>query len=208
MIEFVDKEVNEALNNELEAYEMATTSRLYKRLTDDKTCAIISPYREEYSEAKNKERMVQLKADVRNLGLGFNQFISRWVKDGVAYDEQSLLIPNISEEVAILLGSRYNQDSIIFKDSKSCREICITPFETYQPGDIVRIFYNTGNKILNIEEAKQIFSKRVAGPASMPIKGDKRPFTLKVADEVLEVNQPRPSYFQTSPSYTRFLWKK
>ena len=198
-MEFIDKKINETLNKELEASE-ATTSNIYKRLTDGNTCAIISPYRGEYSENENKLRMNSLKLKVRKLGYGFNQFISRWVEDGQFFDEQSLLIPNITEKQAKRLGEQFEQSSIIFKDSKNCREICITPFEVYKAGDIVRTFFNTGNHVMNIEEAKEIFSRRKGGPASMPIKGsNKQPFTLssKESFELYEVEQPRASYFQS-----------
>ena len=200
----VERELFEALNKESGFSFEATTSNLYKRLSDDKTCAIISPYRGEYSQKENKDKMVQLKTKVRSLNLGFNQFISRWVEDGQAFDEQSLLIPNINEEQAIKLGREFNQSSIIFKDSESCREICTTEFKDgeaiYHLGEIVRVFYNTGNHILNIEEAKEIFLRRKGGPVSMPVKGDRRPFTLKEraieSFELYELEQPRPSYFQ------------
>lgn len=180
----------------------ATTSNIYRRLSDDSSCAIISPYRSEYSDKENRERMTELKSAVRKLGLGFNQFISRWVENGEAFDESSLLIPNISEKDALDLGKTFNQSSIIFKDLSSCREICTTSFKDndsiYKPGDIVRIFYNTGDHVFNVSDAEEIFSKRKSGPVSMPVKGsNKKPFTLKVKEmlEVYEIDQPRPSYF-------------
>ena len=208
-MELIDKKINDALNKELEATE-SSTNNLYKRLTDEKTCAIISPYRGENSDKENKQKMALLKSEVRKLKLGFNQFISRWVEDGEAFDEQSLMIPNITEQQAIKLGKEFNQSSIIFKDKESCREICTTDFEKYHAGEIVRVFYNTGNHILNIEEAKEIFSKRKGGPASMPIKGDKRPFTLKEKKaiesfELYEIEQPRASYFQSKERHTKII---
>ena len=197
-MEFIDKDINEQLNKELEASE-ATTSKIYTRLTDDSTCAIISPYRDEYSDQENKIRMNNLKSKVREMGYGFNQFISRWVENGQSSDEQSLLIPNITEDRALSLGKEFEQSSIIFKDSESCREICTNPFEGYEPDQVVRTFFNTGNHIFNVDEAKEIFAKRKGGPASMPIKGsNKQPFTLsaKEAFELYEVEEPRASYFQ------------
>jgi len=197
-MEMIEKGINEQLNNEIEASE-ATTSNIYKRLTDENTCAIISPYRSEYSDNENKFRMNSLKLKVREMGYGFNQFISRWVEGGQAFDEQSLLIPNITKDRALSLGKEFEQSSIIFKDSESCREICINPFEDYKPGQVVRIFFNTGNHILNIDEAKEIFARRKGGPPSIPVKGsNKQPFSphQKKAFELYEVEQPRASYFQ------------
>ena len=207
MIDLVDKEVNEALEKDLAVNE-ASTSRIYKRLSGEGTFAIISPYRGEYSRNENMARMLELKTDVRKLGYGFNQFISRWVEDGVSYDEQSLLIPNIKENEAIALGKKFEQSSIIFKDDTSCREICTTPFENYKDGEVVRTFYTKDNTLMNINEAKEIFSRRKGGPASMPIKGsNKKPFTLKANEslEVYEVIPARPSYFQSHPTIERII---
>jgi len=128
-------------------------------LTDENTCAIISPYRSECSDNENKLRMNSLKLQVREMGYGFNQFISRWVEDGQAFDKQSLLIPNITKDQAIFLGEKFEQSSIVIKDSESCREICINPFEDYKSGQVVRTFFNTGDYILNIDEAKEIFAR-------------------------------------------------
>ena len=68
----------------------ASTSRLVHNFTDDNVSfAIMS------GERPDNDRTSELKKDVRNLGLGFNEFIGRWVEDGINYDENSLLIPNI-----------------------------------------------------------------------------------------------------------------
>ena len=187
----------------------ASTSRTLDRLTNpDSVCAIISPYRGEYSEKENKQRMIKLKSEVRKLGYGFNQFVSRWVEDGEAFDEESLLIPDIPFRLAYQLGKQFEQSSIIYKDSKALREICTTAFETYKPTDVVRTFNNSGNHVLNIKDAQEIFSRRKGGPVSMPKKGsNKKPFTLKIKEnyELYEKHNPRPSYFQTEPYYTRII---
>ena len=199
------------LSTEKEVYmrfkklEEASASKIYSRLTDSSSCAIISPYRGEYSEAENKQRMTKLKSEVRNgLKLGFNQFVSRWVEDGEAFDEESLLIPNITLEQAMKLGQQFEQSSIIFKDSDSCREICTTPFvdgsSKFGVGDVVRNYYNVGDHVMNISDAKEIFAKRRGGPVSMPKKGsNKQPFTLRTVEsfELYEVFAPRPSYMET-----------
>lgn len=62
-MELIDKKINDALNKELEATE-GSTNNLYKRLTDEKTCAIISPYRGENSDKENKQKMALLKSEV------------------------------------------------------------------------------------------------------------------------------------------------
>lgn len=184
----------------------ASLSNIYRRLSEPtQTVAIISPYRGEFSEKENRERMIKLKADVRNLKLGFNQLISRWVEDGEAFDEQSLFIPNISYDDAFSLSKKYNQSSFIFKDDNGLREICTTPFEDYNAGDVVRTFYTDKNHVFNFKDAEEVFSKRVSGPGSKLVKGSNTaPFQFKVT-EVLEVHPPRPSYHQTRYTYNRIL---
>ena len=101
----------------------ASTSRVYERLrNNDIQVAIISPYRGEYNNKENKERMTHLKADVRKLGYGFNQLVSRWVENGESFDEESLLIPDITFNQAFQLGKKYDQLSILYKDSGMIRE--------------------------------------------------------------------------------------
>ena len=182
-----------------------STSRIYQHITDEnKNFAIVSPYRSEYSERENRKRMTELKQKVHQMGFGFIQMLSRWVEDGEAFDEQSLLIPNINKEEAIKLGKEYEQSSIIYKEGTKCEEICTTPFETYKENDVVRTFNISGDKVLNIHDAEEIFAHRKGGPVSKAIKGGK-PFTLS---EVYEIEMPRPSYFGQSYHYSKILERK
>ena len=153
----------------------ASTSRLYKNFTDDTiTFAIIS------GERPDNDRTNELKKDVRSLNLGFNEFIGRWVEDGINYDEKSLLIPKITFNQAFKLGQKYNQSSIIFKDKNGVKEYCTTPFEEYDVGDVVRTYNIDKEQPLNTEVAKQIFSGKIGGPASQLKKGgNKAPFNFK-----------------------------
>ena len=174
-----------------EALNESNTSRIYKHLSDDNSCAIISAYRGENSLKENKALHSALKKDIRNAGLGFIEFISRWVEDGESFDEESFLIPGMDKDLALELGKKYNQASIIYKSGKDCEEICTSSFETYKPGDIVRKFNNVGPGMLNLQSAEDIFSKRAGGPASKPKKGGKA-FNLQVIEKL----GPRPSYFK------------
>lgn len=190
-----------------------TTSRVYKHLIDD-NFAIISPYKYERDilpdklEKQNKSKLKQFKHEIRNQGYGYIELVARWVEENelgdLEYsDEHSLLIPNLPKDLAMKYGKQYNQSSIIIKDDNGCKEICTTPFidwqnKKYNVGDTVRTFNLDANDkgVMNIEDAKEIFTKRKGGPASKPLK-DERPFTLK---EVYEVEEPRPSYFQSQPT--------
>lgn len=175
----ITKEFNEIINTE--TLEEASTSRLYKNFTDDNiSFTIISASR---PNEDNKTRTNNLKKDVRNLGLGFNEFIGRWVEDGESFDEDSLLIPNISFEDTFKLGQKYGQSSIIYKDKDGCNEYCTTAFENYKVGDIVRKYNIDKNKPLNTEMARNIFAGRIGGPASQLKKGsNKKPFNFMTED--------------------------
>lgn len=159
----------------------ASTSRLVKNFTDDAVSfAIIS------GERPDSDRTVELKKDVRNLGLGFNEFIGRWVEDGISYDEKSLLIPNITYRQAYDLGQKYDQASIIYKDKYGIAEYCTTAFETYTPGDVVRKYNIDKDRPLNAQLAKSIFAGKIGGPASVLKKGgNKAPFNFSLHERVL-----------------------
>ena len=155
----------------------ASTGRLVQRFIGDGTFAIIS------GERPDENRTPELKKEVRSLGLGFNEFIGRWVEDGINYDEDSLLIPDISFKKAFELGQKYNQSSIIFKDDRGVNEYCTTPFETYDVGDVVREYKIDPKKPLNTEIASQIFAGKISGPASQLKKGgNKAPFNFPVKE--------------------------
>ena len=181
-----------------------STSRLYAHLTGNKCYAMISAYTIANNENENKRDFSKLRSDVRNLGLGYIPFVSRWTYrndsgDLELTDEQSLLILGITKEKAIELGEKYNQESIIYKDDLGCKEICTSNFNTFDGltmnvGDVVRTFNINKNSTLNIESAKEIFAGRKLGAASRLKKGSKTEFHLK---EVWEIIEPIPHCFST-----------
>ena len=212
-------EALDTLNNIDADYDFikeASISRVYKHLLDAPTLAIISTYVTYRNENENINLLKDLKSEIRKLGLGFNELLSRWVETDeetgqvIASDERSLLIPNISYEDAIRLGAKYDQSSIIFKDENGCKEICTTPFTSYDDkqymvNDVVRTFNTSRDDkgILNLKDAEDIFAKRKGGPASKLTKG-KKAFHLS---EVLEYEKPRASYFQNKGTF-RTIYKK
>ena len=196
----------------------ATNANVYRRLSDaEKSLAIISPYRSEYSTSENKVRMSKLKHDVRKLGYGFNQLLSRWTEDGVSTDEQSLLIPNITYKQAFNLATEYEQSSFIYKDKNGMREICTTPFENYKVGDVVRNYSLKQGELFNVDTVEKIFNptdKDVLGAGSKLLKGSNaQPMQFKVTEnlnsdtsfELYEVHSPKSSYFQTEYRLERIL---
>ncbi len=172
--------------------EEASNSRLVQNLTDNSSFAIISASRSEYSKGENFERTTQLKRDVKNAGYGFNEFVGRWVEQNPesgandASDENSLLIKGIGKNLAMKLGAKYEQSSIIYKEGKdSIVEICTTPFTDYngnkhKVGDIINNFHVDPKKPLNNTVASKIFSGKDEGPASRLVKGsNKKEFQLQ-----------------------------
>ena len=166
------KDFEEALHlEESISLEEASNSRLVQNLTDNNSFAIISAFRPNYSNSENFSRTASLKKDVRNAGLGFNEFVSRWTEknpttdENDSSDEHSLLIKGIGYNHALKLGAKYEQSSIIYKDANKIVEVCTTPFtdwngKSHQVGDIVNNFHVDPNKPLNTEVAAKIFSKK------------------------------------------------
>ncbi|WP_369695847.1 hypothetical protein [uncultured Clostridium sp.] len=162
-----------------------------------------------------------MKSDIRKLGLGYNELVARWVEynteeeRNISSDERSLFIHGISKNDAMRLGKKYHQSSVIIKDNNSCEEICTTPFpyedngsvKEFNIGDVVRTYNISGDKVLNIEDAKEIFANKKSGPSSKSVKG-KTPFTFKQTEdlklEVWDVESPRAAYFHT-PNDERYL---
>ena len=176
----IREEIYKSFKIETISLEESSTSRLVKNLTDDSTFAIISAFVDDASISENKKRQSNLKKEVQDKHWGFNEFVARWVADGVGYDEKSLLIKGISLKKAFELSQKYNQKSFIFKDKDRIVEICTNAFENYSPGDIVRTYHVDPNKPLNTQLASVIFSKQKEGPASKSIKGsNSKPFQLQ-----------------------------
>lgn len=191
------------------------TARTYGHIVNDENFAIISPYRSENSSSQNKSNLIQLRKDVRELGYGYNELIARWVEydqeteQNVSSDERSLFIHGMTKNQALILGKKYKQSSVIIKDSSGCKEICTTPFNyeedgkiiNFEVGDVVRTYNISGDAVLNIKDAEEIFSGKQFGPSSKPVKGT-RPFKFNTNEslilELWEVEGPRASYFHNN----------
>ena len=180
----------------MEMVNEISKTRLIKHLQDEKTLAMISTYRSERAngepktERENRSDLQELKRIVRDkLNLGFIELVARWVEtnektgESEASDERSLMVFNISLQDAMELGNKYEQSSIIFKSKDKCAEVCTTPFTDYEGkrhnvDDVIRMFDTKSNTMLKLNLAKDIFEKRIGGPASQIVKG-KHVFSLK-----------------------------
>ncbi|MCH5155281.1 MAG: hypothetical protein J1F69_01620 [Clostridiales bacterium] len=175
------------------------TEKLYRYLTGyEEKCAIIFFNVSNWNGdvvvlAKEGKSVLQsIKNEVsKQYKLGYSHLISRWIDtNGTPYDEEALIIYGIFYGDAMVLGTKYNQKSIIVKDMNGCREIVSTVYTDCSRGskhrvmDVIRTFNLSGDTPLNMKTATEVFNNR------KPI-----PITLK---EISEVERPRPSYFQTS----------
>lgn len=149
--------------------DKVSLKKLGQFLDGDSTFAVI-----------RSDEMVELKSAVRNtLQLGYIQYQSRWTGAAGIIEEESLLIPGIKQEDALKLGERFGQESIIYKDEESCREIWAIESEEHQAGDIARICRS---------DIEDIFAKGT------------RETVTNGSFELYEVIAPRPSYFQDAYS--------
>lgn len=190
------------------------TNRILSHFTDDKTMAVISTYRTERTESENRSLLKRFKAEVRDMKLGFSEFVSKWVEEDdegnmLSSDERSLAIYGISKKDALEFGRQYQQSSIIFKDETGCHEICTVAFKDYDgnrfsPGDIVREFHLDNSRPFNLNDAEDIFAQRKGGPASMPVKSN-RAFRL---DEMYEVESSKPTTFSGKERWIPIFGRK
>lgn len=110
----------------VELEEEITPSRLWKYQESDKIdFAILSADRSERTEEENAEKNKELKKDIKDMGYWYTELKGGYVEvteggQRVPVDgENSLLVPNMKKEEAIELGKKYDQDSVMFKDSKN-----------------------------------------------------------------------------------------
>ena len=97
----------------------SSLSRIWKHVEDDaKSFGVISAYRA--NEPNNDNNHKQLKTSIRDLGYGFIEMRGGYKEEeGGFVKEKSLFIPNITKKEMIKLGQKYEQDSILYKDSNA-----------------------------------------------------------------------------------------
>ena len=114
----------------------ASIGRIYQHIVSSpktKSWAVITASRGELTAAENKQRNKELEAILRKKGYGFNHADGMWreCKDqGIEYKdcpeemriptpEKVLFIPNIPKKLAVALGKKYQQDSVLFADEET-----------------------------------------------------------------------------------------
>jgi hypothetical protein len=114
----------------------ASIGRIYQHIVSSpktKSWAVITASRGELTAAENKKRNKELEAILRKKGYGFNHADGMWreCKDQtieykncpeemrIPTPEKVLFIPNIPKKLAIALGKKYKQDSVLFADEET-----------------------------------------------------------------------------------------
>jgi hypothetical protein len=103
----------------------SSLSRIWQHIEkSNSTFAVISAYRQDlYTEEENLERHEELRKVIKSMSYGFIE-----QKSGYSYkdeekdiigirEEKSFFIPSIEFEDAIFIGSEFQQESILYKDS-------------------------------------------------------------------------------------------
>ena len=97
----------------------SSVSRIYQHIEEPgRSFGVVSAFRADNSGEENKRLHAEMKAAVREMGLGFIEMRGGYKGDQGFVTELSLFIPSISRKQIVDLGKKYNQHSIIFKDAK------------------------------------------------------------------------------------------
>ena len=169
-------------------YEMGeiSLSRIYQHVVSDprlKSWAVITASRYDQTPIENKKRNKELEGELRSMGLGFAHADGMWMEcqvKGVEYkdcpeemkipsEEKVFFIPNISKEIALKLGKKWDQDSVLFADN-----------ETRKKGEATYIDSKSGEEF-NIGK----FTPGKMGQGYTKLKGD-RVFTFEPNQSIKE----------------------
>lgn len=122
--ELIDRGYTGKTINEHIKLEESTLSRIYTHITKgNRSFGILSPFRGDLPSAENEQRYKELKKIVRTLGYGFIEMQGGFKEEDGFTLEKSLFIPNIKKKEITDLGIKYDQYSVIYKDSDEFIEI-------------------------------------------------------------------------------------
>lgn len=133
----------------------SSLSRVLTHIKGNNDFGVISPFRKENPDIKNKENYKELISIVRLMGYGFIPLKGGYVSDEGFFAEKSLFIPNIKRKELIDLGIKYNQFSVIHKDKNNFAEI-----GTNKSAGIGKVLnsFKTDGKAINIDDVGNIFN--------------------------------------------------
>ena len=156
----------------------SSLSRIWKHVEDDShSFGVISAYRA--NEPNNDNNHKQLKTSIRDLGYGFIEMRGGYKEEeGGFVKEKSLFIPNITKKELIKLGQKYEQDSVLYKDSNAF--VSLGTNKSTGVGKIIVNFKKGKDNIALTQDAiKEFFSQLLKGSH----KGKKFVFKLEERKE-------------------------
>lgn len=143
----------------------SSISRIFQHIEEGtRSFGVVSAFRKRNSDAENTKLHGELKAAVRGFGLGFIEMRGGYKGDEGFNIELSLFVPSISRKQIIELGQKYDQDTVIFKDTKEFS--LIGSNESSGVGSLVASFkYGSGkdNIVLAQDAMKDFFSSLLKG---------------------------------------------
>jgi hypothetical protein len=154
----------EAFRNGDKPLRESSLSQIIKHITEPtSTFAQISASRKQYSKKENEERHQQLKQDVRKLGFGFIEMAGGFEEEDGTVQEKSLFIPNMPKDIAVRLGEKYEQFSVIWKSPDEFIEIGTN--KNSGINNVISRFKKTGRDVidLNKDSVKNFWSQIYKG---------------------------------------------
>lgn len=169
----------------LEIISESSLSRVWQHVEKDTQFGVLSASRSENTKVENDLNHLNLKKQVRELGYGYIEMKGGFVEtldDGnkLEVEENSLFIPKISKNEIMKLGTDYDQDTILFRDSDGFYEIGTS--KRMGIGKIISKFKSSNgreNLDFTIELLKRLFSSLKKGSHK-----DKKFLFKKVSEKI------------------------
>lgn len=139
----------------------ASLGRIFQHVTGDDSFAVISAFRGNLSPAENNKRHKALKAEVRKRDLGF--FELKGVgqeEDGGESVEKTLMIPKITQAVALKLAKMFEQFAFLyFKGKETDNKVTmievasgkVIPLGKFRPNKMGQFFSRVRGKPFTFE---------------------------------------------------------
>lgn len=177
---------NQKVFNMKRNLQESSLSRIWQHINNGDTFAVISAYASNLSEEKNLERHEKLRDDIKSLRLGYIEQKSGYTyfETGEIIQEKSFFIPEITLAVALGLGRKYNQETIIFKNND--RFVLIRPDNKQ-----VEMTFSKRTDMDKKSERPLTFEPEVLKYAYSSLlkanENNKAPYAFKVDDDNVEV---------------------
>jgi hypothetical protein len=122
----------------------SSLSRIYQH-SQESNIGIITAYRGDYSIKQNEERNSKLMSDIRSAGFGYVSVTGHYIENKGAPEEKKVVeksfivisSANDSGRLKAFLqrtGAKYNQDSVLYKDSSADEAVLIGTASGRWPG--------------------------------------------------------------------------